>query len=544
MKTQDSSERIAINIKNYLYGVGLLIGTVDTLKKMTWFIERSSALRTISRTLTNVQFIDELRGLEIQEQSKTDRENFYDDEGDHSYIIDEVKRSIVQTKLARGQAFEADWEARKIGSQTPYARMDIIGEKIKQGSSLWNDVIDDISFIEDPNDRLMLLCELAEAAIKAQHADSARFFKLVHDAVKQAIVPDDWNTDPSPITHPLAPLVSLYGTAHRHDDCIELLKKLSQPARDVLISHAIDIWQVSGMDMKKLLAHTDEIVHRLEKVSVLCRIAYYITTDHPDSAHEILLRAEQLLDEAHGDPELYDCQREMTAGEIMQVKVELGEEGFIDTDSMDEKERLVSGLLNLELDVVDKALEKGHVRKAKRLADQIMDDTQQAIAYGWIAYEHIKRAQSDRAQRLLTKDLSPRERIRPISELMWRLSQDKADHHFYGHAGTYLSLAAKTAKEDLKDTMDDELRQHYIRILAYAGSRIVTDAKKRLATSNSEQRSNQLQVAFTEALQARHHRYLPKLALLLTPEDRKALLENLKDQERRTAEAAMLACEL
>lgn len=544
MKTQDPSEIIAIHIRNYVRGAGLLIGAVETFKRMEWYFERSFALRIISRTLTEVQFIDELRGLELHEHSRADREDEYDDD-DSDFFTGEVKHSIVQAKLSRGQVLEADWEAHRIESQVPYARIDIIKNKIEQGPLQWNDVIDDISFLDDPNDRLMLLCELAEAAFKAHHADSARFFKFVHDSVKQAVVPDGWRDDPAPYNHPLAPLALLYEAANRHEDYIAFMKGVPQPDRDVLMADAIHSWLLRGTDAKRLLAYADEIERRLEKASTLCAIAHFQAAEDPNSARETLIRAEQLLNEAHDDPGQHDHEHSMVAGEIMKVKLALGDEKSVDTYLMDEEEEMVSDLLNLELDAVSKALEKGHVRKAKSLADQIIDDDQQAIAYGWIAYEHIKRAKADSAYALLAQGLSPYSRLRPIAELMWRLSQDGVHHFFYNQSGTFVSLAIKTAKEDLKDKMDDELRQHYIRVLVYAARRLVIDAKNELATSDPDERSKQLQTEFVKVLQARSQRYLPKLALLLTLDDRKLILENcIQNEERRMAEAAMLACEL
>ncbi len=544
MKTQDPLEKIAIRIRNYIKGTSLLISAVETYKKLEWFLHRDFALRIILRTLTEVQFLDELRELEIYERAESNKKSEEVDEVDdtHDFMADEVKHSIINTKLSRNQLLEADWEARKLGVQASYGRTDIIMKKIEQGPAGWIDVIDDIAFIDDSDVRLMLYCELAEAAICVQHPNSAHFFKLVHDTMNQVVVPDTWKDDPSPLTHPLYPLASLYGAAKRYEDYVSLVKRLPQPDRDVLIYGAIETWVLSETDLVMLLTLVDEIEHRLEKVSALCTIAFLQASESRDLAVETLNRAEQLLSEAQDDEELYDLQRHMTAGEIMKVKLEIGSEE-LDAYEMDEGEELVSNLLNLELNVVDKALEKGHVRKARKLADEIRDDKQQAIAYGWIAFEHIRRGQSERAYALLAKDLSSHQRLRPIAELMWRLLN--APHGlFYNHVGPYITLAVKTATADLKDHMNDELRESYIRVLVYAGQRLVNDAGKALATSDPSQRSKQLQAEFLKALQARHFRHLPKLALLLTSEDKGVILDKLKDRERNIAEAAMLACEL
>lgn len=526
----------------------MLIGAVETSKKITWSLTRDTSLRIISKALAEIKFIDELRILDQNEQSimSVDDEEEDGDNASSNFAVGEVKHSIVQVKLSRGQVFEADWEALKAQSYAPHARMDIIRHKIEQGPLQWNDVIDDIAHLDDVSDRFMLLCELAEAAVTIQHTDSARFFKLVHDSMKEVTVPDSWSADPSPISHPLAPLASLYGAGNRHEDYIAFIKEMPQPDRDILIAYAIIVWLWNDVDTRKLLAYADEIEHHILKAEALCDIAYWQASDHSDIAQKTLTYAEQLFDEARDERELYSYQREMTAGQIIKVKLKLGNEELVDTYSMNEEEELVSNLLHLELDVIDKALEKGHVQKAKKLADQIIDDKQQAIAYGWIAYEFIKRAKTDRALHLITQELSPYSRLRPIAELMWRLSQASGSL-FYGNnnAGTFVALAIKTMKEDLKDTINDELRASYIRVLIYAGKRIVTDSKNELTTSNPTLRSKQLTAEFTKALTAQNRRFLPKLALLLTPDDKKSILKSCANREiRHMAEAAMLACEL
>ncbi|MEK7649026.1 MAG: hypothetical protein AAB400_03905, partial [Patescibacteria group bacterium] len=323
-------------IKNYVRGIHILIGAVETSKKIQWFLTRITALGIVSKALAEVDFIDELRGLEISEQKRAALNNA-DDEVDDS-LIGEVKHSIIQTKLSRGQLFEADWEAHKAEPLAPYASINIIRHKIEQGPLQWKDALDSIAYLDNAEDRFMLLCELAEVALTIRHADGAHFFKLVHDAIKEVIIPEEWSSDPAPHTHPLAPLASLYAAANKHDYYVEFLKGLPQPDHDVLLSYAIGLWRQQDMDTKKLLTFTDEIEHRLEKASTLSEIAYLEAVSNPESAREILRHAEQLVDEAHDEPELHDFQREMVAGEIMKVRLELGDEEFVDTYLMDEKE--------------------------------------------------------------------------------------------------------------------------------------------------------------------------------------------------------------